>query len=157
MRFLFPTDQKCTESSTYWQFFYYRPPGKFWYIQQERLLKCDAKNSTYIYLYIYRCDPLNNRYGFFISVQPEIDCTTFHSFFSVFEKKNGFVNFQKLAGLWLVGVVVNHVGIYEYKVAEGFSAFQHRSCNFYHCCLEQTQPSWMRFQQRGIWHMILGL
>ena len=28
-RFLSPTDLKCAESSTYWQFFYYRPPGKF--------------------------------------------------------------------------------------------------------------------------------
>ena len=27
--FLSPTDQKCAGSSTYWQFFYYRPPGKF--------------------------------------------------------------------------------------------------------------------------------
>ena len=33
-----------------------------------------------IYIYIY--DALDNRYGFPISVQPEIDCTTFHSFFS---------------------------------------------------------------------------
>ena len=28
-RFLSPTDQKCAVSSTYWQFLYYRPPGKF--------------------------------------------------------------------------------------------------------------------------------
>ena len=27
--------------------------------------------------------------------------------------------FQKLAGLWLAGEVVNHVGLYESKVAEG--------------------------------------
>ena len=39
-----------------------------------------------------------------------------------------FVNFQKLAGLWLVGEVDNRVGIYGSKVAEGFSAFQRRSC-----------------------------
>ena len=51
--------------------------------------------------------------------QPGIDCTTFHSF---------FLNFEKLAGLWLVGEVDNHVAIYESKVAEGFSAFQRRSC-----------------------------
>ena len=31
-------------------------------------------------------------------------------------KKNVF---QKLAGLWLVGEVVNHVGLYGSKVAEG--------------------------------------
>ena len=45
----------------------------------ERLLKFYAKNLTYIYIYIYTLD---NRYGFSISVQHGIDCTTFHSFFS---------------------------------------------------------------------------
>ena len=40
-------------------------------------------------------------------------------------KKNVF---QKLAGLWLVGEVVNHVGLYRSNVAEGCSAFQRRSC-----------------------------
>ena len=35
---------------------------------------------------------------------------------------------QKLAGLWLVGEVVNHVVLYGSKVAEGCSAFQRRSC-----------------------------
>ena len=52
-------------------------------------------------------------------------CTTFHNFIS--REKN-----QKLAGLWLVGLVVNHVGIYGSKVAEGLSAFQRRSCS--HMC-----------------------
>ena len=33
-----------------------------------------------------------------------------------------------MAGLWLAGKVVNHVGIYESKAAEGLSAFQRRSC-----------------------------
>ena len=28
-RFLSPTDQKCADSSTNWQVFYYRPPGRF--------------------------------------------------------------------------------------------------------------------------------
>ena len=46
----------------------------------------------------------------------------------MFEKKLFFLNFQKLAGLWLVGKVDNHVAIYGFKVAEGFSAFQRRSC-----------------------------
>ena len=36
--------------------------------------------------------------------------------------------FQKLAGLWLVGEVNNHIAIYGSKVAKGFSAFQRRSC-----------------------------
>ena len=43
-------------------------------------------------------------------------------------KKNVFYNFQKLTGLWLVGVGVNHVRIYGSKVAEGLSGFQRRSC-----------------------------
>ena len=46
------------------------------------------------------------------------DYTTFHSFFSMLKKE-----FQNLAGLWLVGELVDHVGIYGSKVAEGFSAF----------------------------------
>ena len=45
----------------------------------------------------------------------------------MFEKKK-ILNLQKLAGLWLVGEVDNHVAIYGSKVAEGFSAFQRRSC-----------------------------
>ena len=49
------------------------------------------------------------------------------SFHEKFEKKC-FQNFQKLAGLWLVGDVDNHVVIYGSKVAEGFSAFQRRYC-----------------------------
>ena len=36
---------------------------------------------------------------------------------------------KKLAGLWLVGEVGNHVAIYGSKVAEGFSVFQRRSCD----------------------------
>ena len=42
----------------------------------------------------------------------------------MFKKKK----IQKLAGLWLVGEVVHHVGIYGSKAAEGLSAFQRRSC-----------------------------
>ena len=37
-------------------------------------------------------------------------------------------NFQKLAGLWLVGKVVNHIGMYGSRAAEGLSASQRRSC-----------------------------
>ena len=36
--------------------------------------------------------------------------------------------FQKLAGLWLAGEMVNRIGIYGSKVAEGLSALQRRSC-----------------------------
>ena len=54
------------------------------------------------------------------------DCTTFHNFLPMFKKK-----IQKLAGLWLAGEVVNHVGIYGSKAAEGLSAFQRRSCLYW--------------------------
>ena len=50
------------------------------------------------------------------------------SFHEMFEKKNVSQDFQKLAGLWLVGEMDNHVGTYGSKVADGFSAFQRRSC-----------------------------
>ena len=53
------------------------------------------------------------------------DYITFEVFFFNVKKKEVF---QKLAGLWLVGEVVNHVGFYGSKVAEGCSAFQRRSC-----------------------------
>ena len=35
-----------------------------------------------------------------------------------------------MADLWLVGEMVNRIGIYGSKVAEGLSAFQRRSCSF---------------------------
>ena len=47
---------------------------------------------------------------------------------STWEKKK---DFQKLAGLWLAGEMVNRIGIYGSKVAEGLSAFQRRSCLLY--------------------------
>ena len=37
-------------------------------------------------------------------------------------------DFQRLVGLWLAGEMVDHIGIYGFKVAEGLSAFQRRSC-----------------------------
>ena len=50
------------------------------------------------------------------------DCITFQSF----NIKN---EFQKLAGLWLAGEMVNRrIGIYGSKVAVGLSAFQRRPC-----------------------------
>ena len=45
--------------------------------------------------------------------------------FSQFQHKK----IQKLAGLWLAGEMVNHIGIYRSKVAEGLSAFQRQSCS----------------------------
>ena len=55
------------------------------------------------------------------------DCTTFDSFNLKKKKKD----FQKLAGLWLAGEMVDHIGIYASKVAEGLSSFQRRSCYTY--------------------------
>ena len=46
---------------------------------------------------------------------------------------------QKLADLWLVGKIVNRIGIYGSKVAEGLSAFQRRSCLNYHA-LYKSMP-----------------
>ena len=66
---------------------------------------------------------LDKWYGFSISVQLEIT-SILRVFFNV-KKKNVF---QKLAGLWLFGGVVNHVGLYGSKVAEDCSAFQRWSC-----------------------------
>ena len=51
-------------------------------------------------------------------------------FFSNVKKTKTFF-FQKLAGLWFVREVANHVGLYGSKVAEGCSAFQRRSCFHY--------------------------
>ena len=54
-RILSPTDQKCADSSSI-----IANPVNFDLFR--RSLKCDAKNSTYIYTYIYH--PLDNLYGF---------------------------------------------------------------------------------------------
>ena len=62
-----------TESSTYWQFFYYRPPGKFWSYRYTGRDGQIVIPRTRLTIYIYALD---NRYGFSISVQPGIDCTT---------------------------------------------------------------------------------
>ena len=84
MRFLSPTDLKCAESSTYWQFFYYRPPGKFrWtsvnhfdkqreislkYVMPKTYLSLSLSIYIYICMYIYIYVTLHNRYGFAISI-----------------------------------------------------------------------------------------
>ena len=57
-------------------------------------------------------------------VQPE-NATLFTISFQCLDK---IFFFQKLAGLWLASEVVNHIGIYGSKVAEGLSVFQRRSC-----------------------------
>ena len=58
--------------------------------------------------------------------------------FSLREKKR---DFQKLAGLWLAGKMVNRIGIYRSKVAEGLSAFQRPSCDNFQC------SQWWKFYQ----------
>ena len=62
-------------------------------------------------------------------------------------------NFQKLAGLWLVGEVGNHVAIYGSKVAEGFSAFQRRSCMI--CLLFASGASWHFSFDSWAWVLVI--
>ena len=65
-RFLSPTDQKCANSSTYWQFFHYRPPGIITIYQRCEVVPLHisgytaggiarilCKNSIYSYIYMY--------------------------------------------------------------------------------------------------------
>ena len=94
----------CAESSTYWQFFYYRPPGKFRWISvnhfekhREISLKCDAKNIS---LYIYVCVYIYT----YIYINIYIYITLDNRFLKIL-------------------VVIGHVCIYWSKVAEGFSVF----------------------------------
>ena len=53
-----PTDQKCADSSTYWQFFNYRPPGRFRYTTvfsgRDRENMMPKTRYIAIYAYIYR-------------------------------------------------------------------------------------------------------
>ena len=79
----------------------------------------------YIYIERERDHPIDNRYGFSISVQPEMAVLFTVSFQNV--RKMVFKIFKSWQlGLWFVGEVVNHVGIYGSRVAEGWSAFQRR-------------------------------
>ena len=47
----------------------------------------------------------------------------FHHFSQIQRKKRQKKDFQKLAGRWLAGEMVNRIVIYGSKVAEGLSAF----------------------------------
>ena len=53
-----------------------------------------------------------------------------HHFWDLFFFQCSKKCFSKVGSLWLAGEVVNHVGLYWSKVAEGYSAFQRRSCFF---------------------------
>ena len=79
--------------------------------------------GDYLYFKNQRMEASNLK---LIHISSTWDCTTFHNFLPMFQKKK--IDFQKLAGLWLADEVVNHVGIYGSKAAEGLSAFQRRSC-----------------------------
>ena len=82
--YLSPTDQKCAESSTFWLSFYYCPPSKFRYTAGEIVKMWCQEFNIYLYIYIdiYIYHPLDKRYGFSISVQPEIT-SLFRAFFNV--------------------------------------------------------------------------
>ena len=105
--FLSPTDQKCAESSAFWQFFYYCPPSKFSYTAGEIVkMWCQEFDINILYIYIHitlsKID-MDFLYQFNLRLQQ------FWGVFFFNVKKNVF---QKLAGLWLAGEVVNHVGLY---------------------------------------------
>ena len=53
-RFLPPNDQKCVESSAFWQFFYYFPTSKFRYTARESVKMWCQEFDIYQYIYIYR-------------------------------------------------------------------------------------------------------
>ena len=133
-RILSPTDQKCEELSTYWQF-YYRPPGKFRYTVGE-IVKCDA--NRYIYIYIY--DPLHNRYGFSISFQPEIDCIVSKFLFNAWKENVLFLIFKSWQVCdWFTKWLIM-LGFMDLRWPRVFFAFHCRSC-FVFFRLEHTIPS----------------
>ena len=79
-----------------------------------------------------------------------------HQFWRVFFQCKKKKKIQKLAGLWLVGEVVNHVGLYGSKVAEGCSAFQRRSCpDFSSTCFEIS--IWNLVYTLSRWHDMSSL
>ena len=61
-----------------------------------------------------------------ILISSTCDYTTFTVSFQCWKKKDLKKNGRSVIGWWNV----NHFGIYGSKDAEGFSAFQHRSCGF---------------------------
>ena len=118
MRFLCLTDHKYVESSMFWQFFYYRPHSKFLYTAGEIIkMWCQELNIylfIYLYLYIYRYIDIT------LSV---IDMDFLYQFNLRLHHFSGF--FFNVKKKCLVGEVVNHVGLFGSKAAEGCSVFQH--------------------------------
>ena len=79
--------------------------------------------------------------------------------FSQFQRKGNTLEkkIQKLADLWLVGKMVNRIGIYGSKVAEGLSAFQRRSCCIVAVCIETVKHSLVCFNSvQGLFHSAHG-
>ena len=83
--------------------------------------------NIYLSIYIYDLSIIDRDFPYQFNLR--LIAELFTVSFQFLEKKNIFKNFQKLAGLWLVGKVVNHVGIFGSKAAESLSAFQRRSCH----------------------------
>ena len=96
--------------------------------------------GDYLYFKNQRMEASNLK---LIHISSTWDCTTFHNFLPMFQQKKK--DFQKLAGLWLADEVVNHVGIYGSKAAEGLSAFQRRSCYTWYplCWPFSYQSDWL--------------
>ena len=97
-----------------------------------------------IHICIYTYHPLDNRYGFSISFQLKIPL-----FVSFQYKKNGFQNFQQLAGLWLVGEVVSHLGFMDLRRP----SVARRSNVSLVCCWHCSQAClWLRDEY--YWHRL---
>ena len=92
-RFLFPTDQKCVESSMYWQFFYYRPPSKFRFTHLGEIFKMLCKElDTFIYMYItLLIIDMDFLYQFNLGLIASLFTVSFHE---KFEKKLFFKIFK---------------------------------------------------------------
>ena len=91
MRFLPPTDQKCAESSTYWQFFYYRPPVKFRFTHLGEIVKMSCqKPNIYIYMTLLIID-MDFLYQFNMGLIAPFFTVSFHE---KFEKKKFFKIFK---------------------------------------------------------------
>ena len=106
---------------------YYRPPGKFTVGEIVKML-CQELDIYYQYMYM-TLSVIDMDFLYRFNLRLIAPLFTVKDLFMKCLKIFFFQDFQKLAGLWLVGKMYNHVGIYGSKVAEGFSAFQRRSCH----------------------------
>ena len=96
MRFLSPTDQKCAESLTYWQFFYYRPPGKFRFTHLGEIIKMLCQElDIYIYILTLLIIDMDFLYQFNMGLIAPLFTVSFHE---KFEQKK----FLKIFKSWQV-------------------------------------------------------